>query len=165
MTLHKLLNIHVVSSDLCLIKSAGQKLAKRVSLLFYYIFLKIPYGGNISTIIINSFPTMDQNANFVFDLETGNVEGKGQRRGLQWKVLKIAYTHVKFERLIMDSCPTMDLNANLHLTLKEETLKVKVKKTMVAIDSAYYDITCEDCKTYHNIFLTMGLNVTAYANC
>ena len=34
---------------------------------------------------------------------------------------------VKFERVIVNSVPLMDLNTNLHLTLKLEMLKVKVK--------------------------------------
>ena len=37
------------------------------------------------------------------------------------------YMHVKFERMNVNSFPTMDLNKNLHLTLKLETSKVKVK--------------------------------------
>ena len=100
---------------------------RKECLCFFLLYFQIPYGGNISTIIINSFPTIIQNANFAFDLETVNVEGKGRTRGLHWKVLTMAYTHVKFERLIMDSCPTMDLTANLHLTWKEESLKIMVR--------------------------------------
>ena len=37
------------------------------------------------------------------------------------------YMYVKFERVIINSVPLMDINANLHLTLKLEVLKVKVK--------------------------------------
>ena len=35
--------------------------------------------------------------------------------------------NIKFERVIVNSTPTMDLNTNLHVTLKLEILKVKVK--------------------------------------
>ena len=35
--------------------------------------------------------------------------------------------HVKIERIIVKSFPTIELNANLHLTLKLEMSKVKVK--------------------------------------
>ena len=37
------------------------------------------------------------------------------------------FMQVKFERVIVNSVPLMDLNTNLHLTLKLEILKVKVK--------------------------------------
>ena len=42
-------------------------------------------------------------------------------------VLIKAYMQVKFERVIFNSVSLMDLNTNLHLTLKLEMLKVKVK--------------------------------------
>ena len=51
---------------------------------------------------------------FASDLETGNVEGQGQRHRAQWIVLIMVHIHVEFERLIINSFPTMDLNTNLH---------------------------------------------------
>ena len=39
----------------------------------------------------------------------------------------MVYIYVKFESIIIKICPTMGLNANMHLPLKQEMLKVKVK--------------------------------------
>ena len=55
------------------------------------------------------------------------IEDQEQWQELQWKVLVKVYRNVKYERVIINSVPAMDINAKFYLTLKLETLKVKVK--------------------------------------
>ena len=43
------------------------------------------------------FPQLTQ-SKYTFELETGNVEGQGQRQGWQWIVLIKAHIHVKFNK-------------------------------------------------------------------
>ena len=91
---------------------------------------------------INSVPGVNINYKFEIDLENKMtmVPMDSAHQGLYacevWKCYN-------------NSMPLMDLNTNLHLTLKLEMLKVKVKDKG-HIDSAHQGVSaCEDWKNYH----------------
>ena len=74
-------------------------------------------------VIEHGLGTMNLNANYIFDLETWDLQGQGLRQTSRWKQVMKVYLHLICERVIDHGLGTMKLNANY--IFDRETLNIQ----------------------------------------